>query len=550
MTNERAKMYVSGEIERPIETLDKAIAATKTQREAILKARGNATGDRSPGEGQRDCIVFWFKSDLRTKDNRGLSLAASQAAKLSVPLVCVYLVSPQDFSAHLTAPIRVDFILRNLAVLKRDLAELDVPLYVETVEKRRNLPGRLVGLCKDWGARGVYCNIEYEVDELRREAKLTRDFVGEGMSFIALHDTCVVKPGELKSGAGGQISIYSPWHRKWCAYLNSHLKELEEYARPSRNPGTAREMFKEVFESGIPEAPEGKRLSVEEKKRFEGMWPAGEEEAMQRLQKFIGEKIEKYHDTRNLPGGNGTSTLSPHLAAGTIAARTVVRMARDAAPRKTLTDDRKQGHSMWIGEVAWRDFYKHVLCHWPYICMNKPFKSEYSNIVWEYDMEQFKRWTEGQTGFPIVDAAMRQAKSTGYMHNRCRMIVASFLAKDLLIDWRMGEKWFMEHLIDGDFASNNGGWGFSASCGVDPQPYFRIFNPWLQSEKFDVEGGYIKRWVPELEGVKGKAIHDPYGRGSEAEAKRKGYPRPMVDHKQARERCLERYKAGIGRSTA
>ena len=182
--------------------------------------------------------------------------------------------------------------------------------------------------------------------------------------------------------------------------------------------------------------------------------------------------------------------------------------------------------------------------------MNKPFKPEYSDIAWEYDMDQFTRWTEGKTGFPIVDAAMRQLSHTGYMHNRCRMIVASFLAKDLLIDWRMGEKWFMEHLIDGDFASNNGGWGFSASSGVDPQPYFRIFNPWLQSEKFDPDGSYIRKWVPELASVKGNAIHDPYGRGADAAAKRTAYPKPMVNHKEARDKCMERYKAGIGRSTA
>lgn len=205
---------------------------------------------------------------------------------------------------------------------------------------------------------------------------------------------------------------------------------------------------------------------------------------------------------------------------------------------------------MWIAEVAWRDFYKHILCHWPYICMNKPFKAEYSNIVWEYDLDQFKRWTDGKTGFPIVDAAMRQAAHTGYMHNRCRMIVASFLAKDLLIDWRMGERWFMEHLIDGDFASNNGGWGFSASCGVDPQPYFRIFNPLLQSEKFDLDGSYIRKWVPELSDVKGNAIHDPYARGAEAVAKKHGYPKAMVNHKESRDRALARYKEGIGRSTA
>lgn len=182
--------------------------------------------------------------------------------------------------------------------------------------------------------------------------------------------------------------------------------------------------------------------------------------------------------------------------------------------------------------------------------MNKPFKPEYTNIEWEYDQENFKAWCEGRTGYPIVDAAMRQLNHCGYMHNRCRMIVASFLAKHLLIDWRMGERYFMEHLVDGDFASNNGGWGFSASTGVDPQPYFRIFNPLLQSEKFDTEGEYIRKWVKELEGIKGKAIHDPYERGEKKKCKEAGYPERIVEHKMARERCLARYKEGLGRATA
>lgn len=185
--------------------------------------------------------------------------------------------------------------------------------------------------------------------------------------------------------------------------------------------------------------------------------------------------------------------------------------------------------------------------------MNKPFKPTYSNIEWSYNLDHFHAWTSGRTGFPIIDAAMRQVLATGYMHNRLRMIVASFLAKDLLVDWRMGERYFMEHLIDGDFASNNGGWGFAASVGVDPQPYFRVFNPLLQSEKFDPEGEYIKKWVEELrdlKGGKGGEVHDPYGRGSE-EVKRKlekrGYPRGIVEHSGARERALEAYKRGLAR---
>lgn len=177
--------------------------------------------------------------------------------------------------------------------------------------------------------------------------------------------------------------------------------------------------------------------------------------------------------------------------------------------------------------------------------MNKPFKPEYANIAWSYDKDHFAAWCEGRTGFPIVDAAMRQLNHLGYMHNRCRMIVASFLCKDLLLDWRMGERYFMEHLIDGDFASNNGGWGFSASVGVDPQPYFRIFNPLLQSEKFDPEGEYIRKWVPELKDLSAKEIHDPYNRGAGSKAKKNGYPEAIVEHKGCRERALSAYKEGI-----
>lgn len=174
--------------------------------------------------------------------------------------------------------------------------------------------------------------------------------------------------------------------------------------------------------------------------------------------------------------------------------------------------------------------------------MNKCFKPEFTNLDWEYNEAQFEAWCEGRTGVPIVDAAMRQLKHDAWMHNRTRMVVSSYLAKDLLIDWRRGERYFMEHLIDGDFASNHGGWGFGSSTGVDPQPYFRIFNPLRQSERFDAEGEYIRHWVPELRGIEGAAIHDPYARGAGAEAERQGYPRALVDHSQQRNQALERYK--------
>ncbi|KAI9784205.1 MAG: hypothetical protein M1816_001027 [Peltula sp. TS41687] len=534
MSITRAVQYREGLIPRPIDVLDAAMKESKLAREIIPV---------------KDCVIHWFKMDLRLADNHALHLAAEKAKASNVPLVCVYLISPQDFQAHLRAPIRVDFMLRTLEVMKEDLARLDIPLHVETVAERKNVPVRLVELAETLGTNHIYTNTEYEVDELRREASLVRNCLTKGIAFTAVPDVCVVAPGELASQQGRQYAVYSPWFRAWLAFCHQNPKQLELFDVPGHNPATARIKFSHIFEQRIPDAPENKRLTGEEKIRYGALWPPGENEAQERLQKFLNEKVGRYKDTRNFPAANSTAMLSVHMAAGTLSARTAVRRARDMNSPKTL-DGGNPGIAGWISEVAWRDFYKHVLANWPYVCMHVPFKPEYINIVWEYDMEQFRAWCEGRTGFPIVDAAMRQMHGMGYMHNRCRMIVASFLAKDLLIDWRMGERYFMEHLIDGDFASNNGGWGFAASTGVDPQPYFRIFNPILQSEKFDVNGDYIRKWVPELKDIQGKAIHDPYGRGEAKRAEKAGYPRQMVDHKIARERALTRYKAGLGRETA
>lgn len=535
MTQTRAKQYATGEIERPFTALERVLKETKSARAKVDSGKS---------------VVHWYKNDLRVNDNKSLRLASDKAKSKNIPLICVYIVSPQDFEAHFTAAVRVDFILRNLEHLKSELAKLDIPLYVEAQAVRKKIPSRLIELFKEWNAQHVFCNIEYEVDELRREARLVQDCLDEGIAFEAVHDSCVVEPGPLKTNAGGQISVYSPWHRKWCAHITSNPDALKDYGKPAKNPPSARDTFGSLFAAEIPPAPQNKTLNEEEKKRYGNLWPVGEAEANTRLQKFIETRISKYHENRNLPAANHTSSLSAHLATGTLAARTAVREALKAAKRKAPTPDRDNGTMMWIGEVAWRDFYKHVLAAWPYICMNVPFKPEYNNIEWEYDDDNFKAWTEGRTGYPLIDAAMRQVHHMAYMHNRVRMNVASFLAKHLMIDWRMGERWFMEHLIDGDFASNNGGWGFSASCGVDPQPYFRIFNPLLQSEKFDEAGDYIRKWVPELRDVTGKAIHDPYNRGAGAIASKNGYPKMIVEHKFARDRCLTRYKEGIGRSTA
>ncbi|KAK4554135.1 DNA photolyase phr1 [Recurvomyces mirabilis] len=525
MSNERCKRYLNGDLPLPIDVLRKALAETKAQREQIQIG---------------DAVVHWFKRDLRQTDNRALERASVKAKSQGVPL---------DYEAHVTSAARVDFELRTLEVLKEDLKEKGIPLYVTTIEQRKDVLGHILAKCEDWGAKHLFCNMEYEVDELRREAKLVKRGLEKGLAVEVLHDDVVVPPGVLKTGAGKHYSVYSPWFRAWTKHVHDHPHVLEPSKPPAPNPDVAIERFKGIISMPLPSAPPNKILPDAQRDHLAHLWPAGEHEARLRLERFVEQKLGKYKETRNFPAENSTAMLSVHFSAGTLAARSAVRMALTASK----TSSAKEPPNLfggWVSELAWRDFYKHVLCHWPYVCMSKPFKYEYSDIRWDYDQAKFIRWCEGKTGFPVVDAAMRQMNSMGWMHNRCRMIVASFLAKDLLIDWRLGEKYFMERLIDGDFASNNGGWGFSASTGVDPQPYFRIFNPFLQSEKFDEGGEYIRKWVPELAGVEGKAIHDPYGRGKGKEVAEAGYPRPMVEHKFARERALERYKEGLGRGTA
>ncbi|KAK0353684.1 DNA photolyase phr1 [Friedmanniomyces endolithicus] len=535
MSNERCKQYNNNELPRPIETLNRALEDTKLQRSQI--AGGEA-------------VVHWFKRDLRTTDNRALSLASAKAKSLGVPLVCMFIVSPQDYQAHLTSPARVDFELRTLEVMKADLAEKDIPLYATTIQERREVPGHMLHKFEEWGAKHIFCNIEYEVDELRREAKLVKRCLDKGVSFTAVHDDVVVPPGTLKSGAGKQYSVYSPWLKAWTKHLHEHPHLLEASSPPTPNPPTARKTFPTLFSSPIPEAPPNKYLPPETRTHLAHLWPAGEHAALTRLDHYLTTKASAYKTSRNFPATPATAMLSVHFSAGTLAARTAVRCAREANKPAQRLETGDAGLVCWISELAWRDFYKHILAQWPFVCMAKPFKYEYSGIEWDSSPQLFAKWCEGKTGYPIVDAAMRQLNTMGWMHNRCRMIVASFLAKDLLLDWRLGERYFMEKLIDGDFASNNGGWGFSASTGVDPQPYFRIFNPLLQSEKFDEGGEYIRKWVPELKGVMGKAVHDPYGRGAGAEAEKWGYPRMVVEHKVQRERALERYKKGLGRGTA
>lgn len=352
MNNARALAYNDNKLPRPIEQLQAA------QRDTTTTRRKAKVGD---------AVVHWFKMDLRMSDNTALSMASQKAKEAGVPLICMYIASPEDWEAHLTGPIRVDFMLRTLVDLRADLATSDIPLYMETVEKRKDIPGRIAELMDEWGANHLFANMEYEVDELRREAKIVKLLADQGKSFEVVHDTCVVPPGKLVTGTGRQYAVYSPWYRSWMAHIHSNLDLLEEHTiLPFKNPGLTRQKLKGLFDMEPPEVPASKQLSAEEAKRYHAFWPSGEHEAGKRLQKFCEERIGGYADKRNFPWENGTSSLSVHLASGTISARACIRAAREHNTTKKL-DGGKQGIQTWISEVAWRDFYKHVLVNWPYV---------------------------------------------------------------------------------------------------------------------------------------------------------------------------------------
>lgn len=353
MSNERCMQYTNGELPRPLEVLNEAISSTSSAREKVKVG---------------DAVVHWFKRDLRLKDNTALSLAAKKAKENKVPLVGLFVVCPEAFEAHLTSRPRVDFILRSLQVLKGDLEKLDIPLLVATVDKRKDIAGFVLDKASEWGARHVFCNMEYEVDELRRETKLVRLGIKRGIDVSAVHDDTVVPPGLLSTQGGRQFAVYTPWFRAWLAHLHAHPFRLNDQPAPEKNSGKPRQKFADLFKASntIPSAPESKALSSEEKERFAKLWPAGEHAALDTLEQFLSEKIGWYVKTRNFPAANSTSSVSVYLASGTLAARTAVRMARDANSTKKL-DGGNEGIKGWISEVAWRDFYRHVIVNWPYV---------------------------------------------------------------------------------------------------------------------------------------------------------------------------------------
>jgi len=357
MSDERVEMYKSGQLPRPIDQLEQALSSTSAARSAIPVT---------------NAVVHWFRGDLRVSDNRALHMACEKARSKDVSLITMFLVSPQDYEAHICSPARVDFILRTLKVLREDLDNLHIPLWMEVVQDRKNTGKRVMELMEKWGASHIFGNMEYEVDELRRDAGIVSMALKRNIDFTVVHDSVIAPPGVLVAKSTGKpFMVFGPWFKAWAAYLHANPKYLDVFPPPTPNPKETCAYYKDLFDCPIPPCPEGKMLDPKEVEYVRSTWPPGEKEALARLQRFLDEKVMAYRDQRDFPGGNGTSVLSVHFAAGTLSSRTAVNMARSLLGNGTLNTGNK-GITFWISELGWREFYKIILINSPWVWYVSP----------------------------------------------------------------------------------------------------------------------------------------------------------------------------------
>lgn len=467
--------------------------------------------------------LVWFRTDLRVQDNSALSAAVEAG-----PTVAVYITSPAQWLAHDDAPGKVDFWLRNLGALTSRLAQLNIPLLIRHADDWNGVPAVLARLCRELAIDTVQVNEEYGDNETRRDRQVAARLDAEGVSFRSHLDQLLFAPGSILTRSGCYFQVFSQF-RKVC-YQRLHM------ALPAVLP---------VPQAQAPVPVEGDRVPTRTagfaapSLSLQAQWPAGEEEALTRLSAFADERLDDYDRQRDFPARPGTSQLSPYLAAGVLSPRQCLH----AALRTNLGEFEtgSSGAVSWINELLWREFYKHILVGFPRVSRHRAFREHTEALPWRNAPEELLAWQQGRTGFPLIDAAMRQLQATGWMHNRLRMVVAMFLTKNLLIDWREGERFFMRQLIDGDLAANNGGWQWSASTGTDAVPWFRLFNPVTQSQRFDPDGRFIRQWLPELAHLDNRSIHQPVVQGGLFGED--DYPPPIVDLAASRQRALAAFKA-------
>lgn len=462
--------------------------------------------------------LVWFRNDLRLDDNPALY----EACLNNEAVQAVYVATPSQWQQHDEAPIKLGFRSAALSSLSKQLDSLGIPLTLLEGDDFKTLPTLITDFCRQQKIKRVFFNRETPLHEQQRDQSVTAELEKAGIACEAFNgDLLVTNPVTTQNGE--PYKVFTPWYRNW-------LKQLEQsFTAPLLQPAPAsRQSSKKAINTDF--------LLPGSQPFRDDLWPATEQEGLSRLAKFANRRLTHYTEHRDYPAINGTSTLSPYLASGLISPRRCVAMIQQASAEQGF-DWRE---SSWLRELAWREFYRYLMISFTQLSQNKPFKSNPKEWPWQPNPTALKAWQTGNTGFPIIDAAMRQLLQTGWMHNRLRMLTASFLCKLLLIDWHEGQRFFMQHLIDGDFASNNGGWQWSASTGCDASPWFRIFNPETQSRKFDADGRFIAKFIPELAKLDNKQIHAP----SATLRKQVRYADPIIDYKAARQRALSSFETG------
>lgn len=459
-----------------------------------------------------DLILFWHRRDLRISDNIGLLRAREQSQKV----VGVFCLDPNILERDDTAPIRVTYMIGCLQHLQQRYAEVGSQLLILRADPRQGIPSLAVAL----NAKGVFWNWDVEPYSQERDRAVQDALKEKGIEFLDHNwDQILHAPEDIRTGSNQPYTVYTPFWRNWSSKLKADpVASLHDVI------GLTEAEQEIARQAGVVELPTAKDLGFNWENDL--VLAPGEAAAQARLEEFCDYAITEYKEQRNFPANNGTSQLSAALKFGAIGVRTVWA-ATIAALENSRSDEVEISIRAWQQEIAWREFYQHAMYNFPQLATSA-YREALKNFPYTDNEEYFQAWCEGKTGYPIVDAAMRQMNTIGWMHNRCRMIVANFLTKDLLINPQLGEKYFYQKLIDGDLSSNNGGWQWSASSGLDPKPV-RIFNPSTQAQKFDPEGEYIREWLPELRSIDTEFLLT--GNISEQERDALGYPMPIVDHK-------------------
>ena len=459
--------------------------------------------------------LIWFRKDLRIQDNPALCEAVKHGVSRAV-----FISTPAQWKRHDLAPIQVNFILRHLEQLRCQLKSYGISLIHLRANRYDDQLTTLASYCQCNEIDTVYVNQQLELKENVRDKQASR----YDLNLVSFSSETIVPLGDIVNKQGDMFKVFTPFKKTWLAHVQHHGVKVEKQPDFLTSVHSDNDSVQETFDYPNVDSSH---------------WPLSETVLNQVIPKFIQKKLHRYEQQRDYPALKGTSGLSPYLAIGAINSRYLANELIIHSP--DVLDDQNHPHFSWLNELIWRDFYKHLLFHYPNLIRGDCFQTKYQQLNWPNNPAFFQAWCEGKTGYPLVDAAMRQLLHTGWMHNRLRMVVASFLTKHLLVDWRWGERFFMQHLIDGDFSANNGGWHWAAGTGCDAQPYFRIFNPITQSEKFDPQGEFIRKFLPELSDVPSKHIHFPHIYLEKTSQTEKYWP-AIVEHKQARLDALGFYQ--------